>query len=59
MYSGFDQSNYSSLFNVILILLIFILIRYIKEEKVTVIENYFSKLWLIISIVLLFLLALF
>ena len=52
MYSGFDQSNYSSLFNVILILLIFILIRYIKEEKVTVIENYFSKLWLIISIVL-------
>ena len=37
MYSEFDQSNYSSLFNVILILLIFILIRYIKEEKVIVI----------------------
>ena len=53
MYSEFDHSNYSSLFNVILILLIFIIIRYIKEEKkVIVIENYLSKLWLIISIIL-------
>ena len=44
MYSEFDHSNYSSLFNVILILLIFIIIRYIKEEKkVIVIENYLSK----------------
>ena len=53
MYSGFSDYNFSSLFNVILILLIFVLVRFIKEEKKVILtEKYLSKLWFIISIIL-------
>ena len=51
LYIGFNSIIYHQLINILLILIIFIFVRFIKNKKIVKnIENLFSKVWFIISI---------
>jgi len=53
LYIGFNSIIYHQLINILLILIIFIFVRFIKNKKIVKnIENLFSKVWFIISIFL-------
>ena len=52
-YFGFNSIIYNQLINISLIIIIFILVRLIKNKRIVKnIENLFSKIWFLISIML-------